>query len=185
MRHFFSSFPVVFAASVFSIGLQATPAQAITTWNWSFTTDISGQYASGTFTTTDVIPTAFTTYSILDIDGTYSRGGSTYNIEGLSDYMDAENEFQWDGTVLSPIISTTYGISFLTSGNNVNLYRLTSSGFDPVKYTATEFGGSDGDIVSSSLTPSLTPVPGPLPVFGAAAAYSWSRRMRRRIAAKA
>lgn len=28
------------------------------------------------------------------------------------------------------------------------------------------------------------PVPGPLPLFGAAAAYSWSRRLRRRIAAK-
>ncbi len=102
-RHFLSSFPVVFAASALSIGLQATPAQAITTWNWSFTTDLSERYGSGTFTTADVIPTAFTTYSILDIDGTYSRDGNTYTITGLSNYQGASNTFQLDGTVLSAI----------------------------------------------------------------------------------
>lgn len=182
LRHFFSSFPVVFAASALSIGLQATPAQAITTWNWSFTTDIFDEYGSGTFTTTDVIPTAFTTYSILDIDGTYSRDGNTYIITGLSNFQGASNTFQWDGTVLSAIFSDYDGFSFDTTAfESVNVYRLIGSGFNPVDDTFTSFPGSDGAILSSS----LTPVPGPLPLFGAAAAYSWSRQLRRRIAEKA
>jgi hypothetical protein len=29
--------------------------------------------------------------------------------------------------------------------------------------------------------PSSAPVPGPIPLFGAAAAFSWSRQLRRRI----
>jgi hypothetical protein len=35
--------------------------------------------------------------------------------------------------------------------------------------------------IGRPLSPGVSSVPGPLPVFGAAAAFSWSRRMRRRL----
>jgi hypothetical protein len=162
--------------------VQALASQAITTWNWSFTTAAVNpdQFGSGTFTTADVIPTAFTTYSILDIDGTYYRNGITYNITGLSNFGGASNEFQWDGTVLSAILSDNSGISYVLddSTTEVNMY-FNNASFNAINNVSTTFDGLN--IVSSS----LTPVPGPLPLFGAAAAYSWSRRMRRRIAEKA
>jgi hypothetical protein len=163
--------------------LQGLPSQAVTTWNWSFTSAAVNpdQFASGTFTTADVTPTAFTTYSILDIDGTFFRNGITYSITGLSSLIGASNTFQWDGTALSPVISDYDGISFfVSSSNEVNFYS-DDTGYNAVDETYTDFPGTDPVISSST----LTPVPGPLPLFGAATAYSWSRRMRRRIAEKA
>jgi hypothetical protein len=178
-RHFALSFSLSLAATGLGIGLQATPAQAITTWDWSFTTSISDQFGSGTFTTADVVPTANTTYAIIGISGTYNRGGSAYAITNLSSFNQADNLFQWDGTSLSSILATQGGISFVAGGLGINLYKL-GSGYGPVDSQRTQFQGADGAITSSS----LNPVPGPLPLFGAAAAYSWSRQLRRRIAAK-
>jgi hypothetical protein len=177
------SFSLSLAATGLAIGLQATPAQAITTWDWSFTTDISDQFGSGTFTTADVVPTANTTYAIIGVYGTYNRGSSVYAITNLSSFNQPDNFFQWDGTSLSSILATEGGISFVAEGLGINIYKL-GDGFGPVGFQRTEFQGSDGAITSSSLQPNQNLVPGPLPLFGAAAAYSWSRRLRRRIAEK-
>jgi hypothetical protein len=184
VRFFMQGFKITslsFAAACLTVNLQALPSQAITTWNWNFTTASVNpdQFGSGTFTTADVTPTAFTTYSILDIDGTYSRNGITYNITGLDSFGGVSNRLQWDGTVLSAILSDNSGISFsLDSSTEVNIY-FNNAVFNAVNFVSTPFDSLN--IVSSS----LTPVPGPLPLFGAATAYSWSRRMRRRIAEKA
>jgi hypothetical protein len=171
------------AAMGLAIGLQTTPAQAITTWDWSFTGP-GPRSGSGTFTTADVVPTANTIYDILGISGSINLLGTTYDILGLSTFGGAVNKFSWDGTSLSKINSDLNGISFETSGGfDVKIHYSQPLGFGPV--TAMKYSNTTVPtfISSSSLQPQQ-PVPGPLPLFGAAAAYSWSRRLRRRIAEK-
>ena len=142
-----------------------------------------------TFTTADVVPTAGVTYTITAISGTYNRGNTIYDILGLETYLGATNTFQWDGTSSSPLFSSNGGISFQVSDNTdyqlVNLFYYTEdAAYGPVDHTSTEFPDFvDGHISTSSLKPA-NPVPGPLPLFGAAAAFSWSRRLRRRIPGK-
>ena len=166
------------AASGAVLPLQATPAQAITTWNWGYGLD-NADFASGTFTTADVVPTVDVTYDILGISGTANLGGTDYQITGLSGYYGPDNTFRWDGTSLSPILATGSGISFSTlSGPDLNIY-FGAPGYGGISFVADNMGGTQN--VESSI---LNPVPGPLPLFGAAAAYSWSRQLRRRISAK-
>jgi uncharacterized repeat protein (TIGR03803 family) len=59
--------------------------------------------------------------------------------------------------------------SALSPGRNGNYYGVTS--------------GYGTSIVAGTIY-SYTPTPGPVPLFGAAAAYSWSRKLRRRIVAQ-
>jgi hypothetical protein len=181
-RSFSLHFPLSIAAVGLAISLQATPAQAITTWDWSFTNLSGSRSGSGTFTTADVVPTANTTYDILGLSGTYSHSGTTYDILGLSSSAGADNTFRWDGTPSSSIISNGNGIVFTTSGGiSVKIYSI--SGLGPINGTRSSLNGNLYILSGSTLQPQQ-PVPGPLPLFGAAAAYSWSRRLRRRIAEK-
>jgi hypothetical protein len=107
-----------------ALGLQASPAKALTTWNWSFTTNIADQFGSGTFTTADVVPTAGVTYTITGISGTYNRDGTAYTIFSLSDFGSASNTFQWDGTNASPLLLDLAGVSFKFGElSTVNLYN--------------------------------------------------------------
>ncbi|MFN5514156.1 MAG: hypothetical protein ACK5CA_05245, partial [Cyanobacteriota bacterium] len=157
------------AASLTALSLAfSAPAQAITTWNWSFTGD-GNQSATGTFTTADVTPQAGVTYTITGITGTYNRDSTAYTITGLStDYQGPSNTFQWNGTPSSPLLSDFAGISFDTTSELVNMYVEGSGSFDPVNSTFTNFAGTDNSIVSST----VTPVPletDALPVVGAAA----------------
>jgi hypothetical protein len=182
---------LVFGASVLTatVVLEPTTAQAIIIWDWSFTTDEAEQFGSGTFTTDGVVPTAGVTYSITEISGTYNRGGTAFSIIGLassdSGAPGRANQFQWDGTSFSPIIVQTRqsssdagGIGFIVhTGTNVGLVQNSPSLFGPALFQFTSFPGSDGLITSSS----VAPVPGPLPLFGAAAAFHASRRLRRRL----
>jgi len=162
----------------------AVPAQALT-WNWSFTGDTtSGQ---GTFTTAGTTAQAGITEAITAITGTYTRsvtGGvdGTFQITGLSNISAADNLFQWDGTNSSAILAGN-GISFSTDYSESAFIRYSGSPFGPVDYTISEFSGNDGVIISSSLSPVLAtaPFPSPIPLFGAAAAFGWSRQLRRRI----
>jgi hypothetical protein len=176
-------------AAVATLGAVLAPsnALAVTTWNWSFTTDIADQSGSGTFTTADVTPTAGTTYQITGISGTYNRGGTAYTITGLNG--DESNQFQWNGTSSSPIL--TYQddvISFYvgTGTDFAGMLNSASGGYAPVDDSTSTFNGSDGAITSSSLAPVSPPAPstaapGPLPLLGAAAAFQASRRLRRRL----
>ena len=193
------SFLVPLAATAAVVGMHAKPAYAVTTWNWSFTTlntDGNGpgdQFGSGTFTTADVTPTANTTYTITGISGTYSRGGTTYTITGLGNRGGADNTFRWDGTQSSPIIATNNGISFFVDSSpayQVNLYATSGAGYRPIFFQGTGFSGADGNIASSQLSPVYpapgpSDVPGPLPLFGAVAAFQASRRLRRRLSTSA
>ena len=135
----------------------------------------------GTFTTKDVVPTANTIYDIINISGAYivagSSGSTAYPIYSFpTNFNNADNRFSWDGTSLSEIIASDRGFSFRTSGGfDINLF--SAAGFGPVN--AAEIGNQLASVTFSSLEPVL-PVPGPLPLFGAAAAFGWSRRLRHR-----
>jgi len=147
----------------------------------------SGQ---GTFTTAGATAQAFTTETITAITGTYTRSGTsgdgTYQITGLDNSVfNGGQRFQWDGTNTSQIISDIDGIEFLTdAGANVIILNGNAGMiFSSVDSTATGFSGFDGSISSSSLSPvpASSSAPSPLPLFGAAAAFGWSRQLRRRI----
>ena len=158
------------------------PAQAVTTWNWSFTTTNPQRFGSGTFTTADVNPTTNTPYQITGISGTYTSNSIAYSITSLG--IDLPNTFYYDGTSTSPIIIDGIveggGINFI-AGASINIIRAADRGPVVSIQTPTE----DFSIASSLLQPVSAPapasVPGPLPLLGAAAAFGASRRLRQRI----
>jgi len=176
--------PIALAAAASLATLAVPNAAHALTWNWSFTTNDPSQSGSGTFTTADAVPSAGTTYQITGITGTYDRGGTSYAITSIDN--NAINQFRWDGTPTSAILVDTFpsGIVFCeTGGTLARLLNLTPTSFGPISDTLTDFPGSDGIITSSLLSP-VTPqasVPGPLPLFGAGAAFGWCRRLRRRV----
>jgi hypothetical protein len=146
------------AAATLGVALAPSSALAVTTWNWSFTSDTANQSGSGTFTTANVTPTAGTTYQITGITGTYNRGGTAYTITGLNGFD--LNQFQWNGTSSSPILTGQYDkISFYagTSGQYVSISNSLGSGYAPVDDIDTIFAGPDGNITSSSLAPVSPP----------------------------
>ena len=114
-NHLSLLFPLSISAIGLAICLQATPAQAVTEWEWSFDAPncISGglNVCSGTgfLTTKDVVPTANTIYDIISIAGSYSviglSGDTSYTIVSSSNFNNADNRFRWDGTSLSKIIA--------------------------------------------------------------------------------
>lgn len=172
------------AAVALGAALTPTSALAVTTWNWSYLTDISDQFASGTFTTADVTPAANTTYQITSISGTYNRDGTAYAITGLD--TGETNQFRWDGTSSSQIFAESSKlIGFTVSGGTVYLTNTNSLGFSFANRTFTTLPGNDSfNITYSLLSPvgaPSAPVPAPLPLLGAAAAFKASRRIRRRL----
>ena len=72
---------------------------------------------------------------------------------------------------------TLAGIGFTTTGLLGTWTLQPKDGWDP--YTAFD---TIQVVIGAPPSPS-TPVPSPLPLFGAAAAFGWSRRLRKRIAA--
>jgi len=180
------------AAVTLGVALATSNALAVTTWNWSFTTNFASQFGSGTFTTADVVPTPGTTYQITGVSGTYNRNGIAYTIVDLVSTSLIRNQFQWSGTSSSPILAYfDQRIAFLAiSFSNrpvdvevINLFQNNFTGYSPISIISTLFQG-DRRITSSSLAPNSPPstaVPGPLPLLGAAAAFQASRRLRRRL----
>lgn len=176
--------PVVLAAAASLASLAVPNAAQALTWNWSFTTTDPTQFASGTFTTADVVPAVGTTYQITGISGTYNRDSSSYAITSLDDTYG--NAFRWDGTPTSAINTEYYNwIAFrvgLGAGAFVQMANGSNFGFLPVSVTGSTFPGNDANITNSLLSPvPSASVPGPLPLFGAGAAFGWSRRLRRRV----
>jgi hypothetical protein len=180
------------AAATLGAFLAPSNAFAVTTWNWSFTTNIADHFGSGTFTTADVVPAANTDYVILAISGTHSIGGNTYQITGIDNWWSPQ-KFRWNGTSSSPIlrynsISDNNPISYkYNQGKALVEISSDTPGWNPISKildTGTAHGEFD-PILSSSLAPASPPppsaVPGPLPLLGAAAALQASRRLRRRL----
>jgi hypothetical protein len=169
-----------------SLGFSA-PAEAVTIWNWSFTTSTGNESGSGTFETADVTPEAGVTYTITGISGTYSNSSTVATITGLNPCCSATAEFQWDGTGTSPILSSSNGIFFLTSAGNSVFIGQDNADFAPVVRGGDSFGpGFSFDIASSSLQPA-TAVPlesDALPILGATlfmAGGLWWKRRRAKV----
>ena len=57
---------------------------------------------------------------------------------------------------------------------------LASLGVTPGIYSWTWGSGADADDLTLHVEQSIPPVPGPLPLLGAGAAFGWSRRLRKR-----
>lgn len=57
---------------------------------------------------------------------------------------------------------------------------LASLGVNPGIYSWTWGTGADADDLTLHVEQSIPPVPGPLPLLGAGAAFGWSRRLRKR-----
>jgi hypothetical protein len=154
----------------------AAPAQALT-WNFSATLDGINQTVSGTFETAGTTPIIGQVYTITSISG-------SVNGEAITGLIDSagSNTFQWNGSP-SSLVSDYIGINFSTlSEIFINLYLNSegSGGYEAVDVWGTNSNG--GVISSSSLSPVIPAgVPGPLPLFGAVAAFGWSRRLRRRV----
>jgi hypothetical protein len=180
-----------------------SPAQALT-WNWSFVADDTS-YGSGTFTTGST-PGPDGVYAITGISGTYSllipgspSNYATWTINGLDPNSTAY--LHYSGSSAQPLKTDYDGIYFdFVSGSSsgysssrllyANIYH-NSPGFGAAEvfyYNGLGPGGPDRrslSITSSSLEMVPDPVPSPLPVFGAAAAFNWSRRLRRGVSLRA
>jgi hypothetical protein len=83
------------------------------------------------------------------------------------------------------VIPNTYSSGESISGTSTSIgHTFASLGLAPGTYDWS-WGSTNPDsyqLIISSGTSSSSNVPGPLPIFGAGAAYGWSRRLRKRIA---
>lgn len=92
----------------------------------------------------------------------------------------AQIQFKVGGTVLETLNPTAAGFFnlptpiTLAAGQNLEIITSGSSS-----------ANNGGVIRISSFDADVPPVPGPLPLLGASAAFGWSRQLRRRIQAKA
>jgi hypothetical protein len=112
----------------------------------------------------------------------------------LDTVVGANDQFQWDGSNASPIATGFDGIQFiLDASDKVDIYHSPAVGSPSVYDGITDYlitPGGHTDFISSSLLslvlgPSSAPVPGPIPLFGAAAAFGCGRQLRRRIKTQA
>ena len=175
--------PVALIAAASLVSLAVPNAAHALTWNWSSLVD-NGSSGTGTFTTASTTAVANQDEVITGVTGTYTRVGDdagTYTITGLRATSNPST-FRWDGTPNSPIINKrSFAIKLLAGTTDVDIYGELNS-WTPINGISTSFSGSDGNITSSTLSPvSSTPVPGPIPLLGAGAAFGWSRRLRRRL----
>lgn len=173
---------LLLTGSILTLGA-AAPAHALT-WNW--TADTGGCPSSGTLETDGSNYVANQSYRITAISGDIC----SWTVTGLntsSSNQNSVNFISWDGSQSSPILALTNGIEFKAYqpiASQIASWRWwpggssTSSGFAPVLQT-----DYNGAITLGQLSPAnpTNPVPGPLPLMGAAAAFGWSRKLRRRI----
>jgi len=115
------------------------------------------------------------TFTITSATNTPALGWSTFNFYGSGDGIDVSG-----GQVTG--VDLQY-FNFFDDGQNLYLENLGE--FTELSDLNYSFVNADTDLPSSSsliFTPvSPASVPGPLPLFGAGAAFGWSRRLRRRI----
>jgi hypothetical protein len=202
LRH--SGLALVGAGATASL-LSASPAEAALKWN--FTLNYSnGTSASGFFYTPGSAFTPNQSYNITSIEG--SQSGTA--ITGLSPRRVAtesattdntpSNSFFWDSS--NTVQSTFQGIAFNLGSNDPDnggaIMMVLADGSAPgtfaqvngwqYSYGNTNAGAvisnSPGGVSTTFLTPNsiiTETVPGPLPLLGAAGAFGWSRRMRRKL----
>ena len=185
---FLMRLPVALIAAASLVSLAAPNAAHALTWNWSFQVN-DGSSGSGTFTTASTTAVANQDEVITGATGTYIRSAGsaagTYSITGINSFISSTPAFRWDGTPGSAIInSINFSIYLQVGVKFVGIYYDGENfAWGAIDTIITDFPDNDGIITSSTLTPQTAPqgVPGPLSLFGAGAAFGWSRRLRRRV----
>jgi len=183
---FFTGALPVMAAAGLAVAVTAPKAADAATLTWTFSFS-NGQSATVNVTANGANPlTPGIPYAITGITGTI--GGFiispttpiAYN--GASNLIQISNPF--DSTI--PFWTDSDGFSFSINESPTsswNIYSSAASGFAAPDLYATDSvsdpAGSGTIIVAGPSAP--IPVPGPLPIFGACAAFGISRRLRRRV----
>jgi hypothetical protein len=126
-----------------------------------------------------------------DISGTYN-----YSLSAAGKFtqfsLNADIGFNQLGTYTKNVYSDSgftnlIGTITSTNGSPVALTNLTDQTLSTI-YVRDIFAYNSGTVVNSlsnnfKIIPNATPVPGPLPVIGAAMAFGYSRKLRTRIKA--
>ncbi len=176
-------------------------AEAIIVWDWSVagtgTGATSGSITgSGTFTTNGDTPTVGTTYTVTGATGSFTGDvpGTFSILEDLP--ISSSTTLQWSGESTNQLLLMN-NIGLSGPQQTIGLFSL-SNDFSPADSltififrstdpcgTLSAAGVCNYSLTSASLTPQSAPepIPGPLPVLGAGAAFGFSRRLRRRISA--
>ncbi|WP_216903465.1 hypothetical protein [Synechococcus sp. CCY 9618] len=137
-------------------------------------------------------------YYVFNMPSTLNLSNTDWSIQGDVDPSKIIFNFAQPGSNLALSGSDVFGTFLLTGGGTATLNR--SANDNPSRITgslivinngsAITFGSSNGKnqvnavINGKPLNPTLlrrVPVPGPVPLLGGAAAFGWSRRLRRRL----
>jgi hypothetical protein len=183
---FFTGVLPVMATAGLAVAVTAPKAADAETLSWTFSFS-NGQSAIVNVTANGANPLVLgNSYSIDTITGTI--GGFNISPTTPIAYNGASNLIQisnpYDSTI--PFWTDSDGFSFSTTESPTsswNIYSSAASGFAiPDLYatdSASDPAGSGTIIVAGP--PAPIPAPGPLPIFGACAAFGISRRLRRRV----
>lgn len=192
------------------VAIIATSPASAATLKWNFQLNYSnGSSASGFFFTPGDNFTSDQAYTITGIEGSQSGVSITglsprrVAVESQTPGNTPSNSFFWDSS--NKVKSTSQGIAFNLNGNDPDnggvIMTVEANGALPGIFAevngwyysfgntivGTTYSYTPGGVSSTSLTPnSIIPdpaVPGPLPLLGGAAAFGWSRKLRRRISA--
>jgi len=150
------------------------------------------------------------TIDVASLDQTLGTGPVTFTVEvlgstktvvasylfGSSSEIDFQTSVPCSGVCFDSWNPSNFNFSSVPSGtitssttwrSLLGTFSGTNSGLGVFTWTtaAPQQGGTMTPPPSSiTFSAPNAPVPGPLPVFGAAAAFGWSRRLRKRITAK-
>lgn len=106
--------------------------------------------------------------------GSYGTGTSVVGSAPGNWQLDATNYFGF--RFLASDNQTHYGWGAMQVGSAITTRTITAIGWEDQAGVAILVGDTGAPVPG----PSPASVPGPLPLFGVAAAFSWSRRLRRR-----
>jgi hypothetical protein len=168
--------------------MAALPAQATTGFtgpyapaNWTFSTNGGGSVdtsgAPGSIALTNQITETgadeYARYSIM----IPSSGTVSFNWNRIFSYIVSFGYFlngTYNETAAALYGAESGSVSFAASAGDVFTFQALTNSWDSQTVTISNFSAP------SAPTPPAG-VPGPLPLFGAGAAYRWSRRLRRRL----
>ena len=112
-------------------------------------------------------------------------GPSSFSGPGFTPASSASGipTFLWGGTSAFRIDSNYIQTTPIVGSATYNGQTLASLGFTTTGLIGTWTINGTSESIQVFIGPPATSVPGPLPLFGAGAAFGWSRRLRKRIAA--
>jgi hypothetical protein len=157
------SLPILFpfAIAVTALSLDASPASAL-----SVTVRVDGY-----------------DYSITTFEGSYSQNSSRFSTADMPWYGNASLAYALStavGDQLGLFLFGIYGPPFAYDTDIGSVFTYTYQA-NNVPNVISHFISKPIETAYAIISGPPTPVPGPLPLFGAAAAFAMCRRLRRRI----